>query len=417
MTTLKCDNGPIEVITSVQRRRRWSAEEKRAMVEEAEKPGSSVSQVARKYGVNPSQLFNWRRLMREGALSAVRAGEEVVAASEVRQLRARIRELERLLGRKTLETEILREALEVAREKKLPLADALARKGGFPVKRMAEVLAVSRSNLYGRRKRGFGSCPRGSYHKAEDEFLRPMIREIVDERPTYGYPRTTALLNRRLRLLGRPRVNHKRVYRMMKSNGLLLERHGEGPARVHEGKIVTPRSNLRWCSDLFEILCWNGEAVRVGFVLDCCDREVISYVATTSGISGEMIRDLMTEAIEARFGRVDRLPHRIEWLSDNGPAYRARETRAFAASLGLVVCRTPVESPESNGMAEAFIKTFKRDDVALHRLDHPQVVLKQLPEWLRDYNENHPHRGLKMMSPREYRQSLTHLTECPVSWG
>jgi transposase InsO family protein len=244
-----------------------------------------------------------------------------------------------------------------------------------------------------------------------------MIREIVDERPTYGYPRTTAMLNRRLRVLGKARVNHKRVYRIMKRNGLLLERHVGGPGRVHEGEIITPISNLRWCSDIFEISCWNGEGVRVVFVMDCCDREVISYLASTSGISGEMIRDLMTEAIEARFGLVDRLPHRIEWLSDNGPAYIATETRAFAARVGLVACRTPVESPESNGMAEAFIKTFKRDYVALHRLDHPQVVLEQLPEWFKDYNENHPHRGLKMMSPKEYRQSLTSLAECPVLWG
>ena len=130
MTTLKPSAGPIEVITSVQRRRRWSAEEKRAMVEEAEQPGSSVSQVARKYGVNPNQIFNWRRLMREGALSAVRADEEVVAASEVKQLRARIRELERLLGKKTLEVEILKEALEVAREKKLLLRMPLLEKEG-----------------------------------------------------------------------------------------------------------------------------------------------------------------------------------------------------------------------------------------------------------------------------------------------
>jgi putative transposase len=282
------------------------------------------------------------------------------------------------------------------------------------VKRIAEALGVSRSNLYERQKRGSGFRPRGSYHKAEDEGLLPMIREIVDERPTYGYPRTTAMLNRRLRGLGRARVNHKRVYRIMRRNGLLLERHVGGPSRVHKGEIITPVSNLRWCSDIFEISCWNGEGVRVAFVLDCCDREVISYLASTSGISGEMIRDLMTEAIEARFGLVDQLPHRIEWLSDNGPAYIATETKAFAASVGLVVCRTPIESPESNGMAEAFIKTFKRDYVALHCLDHPQVVLERLPEWFKDYNENHPHRGLKMMSPREYRQSLTHLKEWPV---
>ncbi len=130
MTNLKSSVGPIEVITSVQRRRRWSAEDKRVMVEEAEQPDSSVSQVARKYGVNPNQIFNWRRLMREGALCAVRADEEVVGASEVKQLKVRIRELERLLGKKTLEVEILKEALEVVREKKLLLRMPLLGKEG-----------------------------------------------------------------------------------------------------------------------------------------------------------------------------------------------------------------------------------------------------------------------------------------------
>ncbi len=79
----------------------------------------SVSYVARKYGVSPSQLFTWRKLAREGKLSAIRAGEEVVAASEVRELKARIRELERLLGKKTLENEILKDAVRIAREKRL----------------------------------------------------------------------------------------------------------------------------------------------------------------------------------------------------------------------------------------------------------------------------------------------------------
>jgi len=109
----------VEVITSVQRRRRWSVSEKLQMVEETELPGVSVSYVARKYGVSPSQLFTWRRLAREGKLCAIRAGEELVAASELRQLKARILELERLLGKKTLENEILRDAVRIAREKKL----------------------------------------------------------------------------------------------------------------------------------------------------------------------------------------------------------------------------------------------------------------------------------------------------------
>jgi transposase len=113
--------GPIEVITSVQRRRRWSPEEKRAILEEAGLPGNSFSAVARKYGVDPNQLFHWRKLMREGTLVAVGAVEHVVPASEAKQLKARIRVLERLLGKKTMEAEILREAIEIACEKKLLL--------------------------------------------------------------------------------------------------------------------------------------------------------------------------------------------------------------------------------------------------------------------------------------------------------
>ena len=109
----------IEVITSVQRRRRWSVSEKLQMVEESDLPGMSVSAVARRNGVSPSQLFSWRRLAREGKLSAIKAGEEVVAASEVKQLQARIRELERVLGKKTLENEILKDAVTIAHEKKL----------------------------------------------------------------------------------------------------------------------------------------------------------------------------------------------------------------------------------------------------------------------------------------------------------
>ena len=109
----------IEVITSVQRRRRWSVAEKLQLVEESELPGMTVSYVARQNGVSPSQLFSWRRLAREGKLSAIQAGEEVVPASEIKRLNAKVRELERILGKKTMENEILKDAVKLAHEKKL----------------------------------------------------------------------------------------------------------------------------------------------------------------------------------------------------------------------------------------------------------------------------------------------------------
>jgi transposase len=122
----------IEIITSVQRRRRWSAEEKVAIVQETYTPGASVSMVARRHGVAPNQVFNWRRLYSEGALSAVGAGEEVVPASEYRALQQQVRELQRLLGKKTLETEILRDALELAHPKKRLLRSPLPARGDMP---------------------------------------------------------------------------------------------------------------------------------------------------------------------------------------------------------------------------------------------------------------------------------------------
>jgi len=109
----------VEVITSVQRRRRWTGQEKKRIVEEAEQPGMSISFVARKYGIHPNQLFSWRRLAHEGAFTAVRAGEAVVPLSEVKELRTQVRELQRLLGKKTMEVEILKDAVRIAREKKL----------------------------------------------------------------------------------------------------------------------------------------------------------------------------------------------------------------------------------------------------------------------------------------------------------
>ena len=233
--------------------------------------------------------------------------------------------------------------------------------------------------------------------------LLPLIEALCVNRATNGYRRITAHLNRQLKIDEHPlsRVNPKRIYRIMRLNKLLLAKHTGrvGDNRAHEGKVITLHSNTRWCSDGFEIGCWNKEKVRVVFSLDCCDREVMSYVATTTGINALMVQDVLVESIEKRFGDIQNLPRQVEWLTDNGSCYIADDTRQFAKSLGFKVCR----SPESNGMAEAFVKTFKRDYVYLSDRPDAATVMAQLAQWFEDYNNYHPHSGLKMMSPREYR--------------
>ena len=86
----------------------------------------TVSLVARRHGIAPNQLFLWRKLAAQGALTATRAEEEVVPASEYRSLVNQVRELQRLLGKKTLETEIFKEALEQSQGQKKHLLHSLS---------------------------------------------------------------------------------------------------------------------------------------------------------------------------------------------------------------------------------------------------------------------------------------------------
>jgi putative transposase len=135
---------------------------------------------------------------------------------------------------------------------------------------------------------------------------------------------------------------------------------------------MTSRSNERWCSDALEFTCWNSEIERVAFTLDSHDREVISWVATTAGISGEMIRDMMLNCVEQRFGEI-RAPRKVQWLTDNGSIFAAYRTLEIAAALNLGPRFTPVESPESNGMAESFVKATAPRGSTSHQSNQPSV--------------------------------------------
>ena len=103
----------------------------------------------------------------------------------------------------------------------------------------------------------------------------------------------------------------------------------------------------------------------------------------------------------------------VEWLSDNGSCYTAKETITFAAALEIVSKFTMARSPQSNGMAEALGKIFKLDYIFCNDRPDAETVIAQLPGWFEDYNENAPHKALRMLSPREFIRSLQNL-ECPV---
>ena len=212
------------------------------------------------------------------------------------------------------------------------------------------------------------------------------------------------MVNRRFRT----RYNRKRIRRVMQLHGLMLaprvhRRHG----RPHLGQVHQPASNQRWCSDVFLIPCWSGEVVSVAFAIDCHDREVPAFVASPRPLTEADIRLRMDRTLWARFGEpAVKAPHAIQWLSVNGPQYTAPATVLYAHELGLVPITTPAYSPQSNGLAKAFVGTFKRDYVAGAELRDAESVLAQLASWFDDYNTQAPHSALGLRSPREYRAAM-----------
>lgn len=284
----------------------------------------------------------------------------------------------------------------------MDLAKELKKRGKHKTTKIARTLGVSRSNLHKHPK------PRKKrYQRKDDSMVLKAILEVTKNRATSGYPRVTAFINRERRKCGEKPWNEKRIYRVMQIHQLLVPKQVTRNKRPHLGEVITLKSNLRWCSDIFQVRCWNGETIYVAFSLDCHDREAMSYVAEKRPLfHGDIIR-LMDLSVTHRFGDfILKLPQPIQWLTDQGPQYTADQTQRYGSEWGFDVRTTPAYSPESNGAAESFVKRFKQDYVYQEELWTAESVLRRLPEWFGDYNKNHPHSGLNMKSPLEYRAAL-----------
>ena len=113
----------------------------------------------------------------------------------------------------------------------------------------------------------------------------------------------------------------------------------------------------------------------------------------------------MLKAVESRF-KESKVPGGIQFVTDRGSVYRAVETVRFGRYMGLRSCFTAPRSPQSNGMAEAFVKTIKRDYVYVSDCFSAEETMGLLEGWIFDYNNEASHSGLGMKSPVEYRKSI-----------
>jgi putative transposase len=149
-------------------------------------------------------------------------------------------------------------------------------------------------------------------------------------------------------------------------------------------------------------------------MIDCADRMVLAW-RVASRITADDLAEMLQEAVFRRFGALRIHAQGIEFLSDNGPEYTSHRFRPFVWAMGLIPCHTPRRSPESNGLAEAFFGSFKRDYVYQACLETLEDVARQLPGWIEHYNQQAPHSALAMQSPVEfYAQWIVNNKQRPV---
>lgn len=272
---------------------------------------------------------------------------------------------------------------------------------GRKIALICRVLGIGRASAY-RAER-----PRGRrYVRAEDRVVTAQIREVIRTRATYGSRRTRALVNRAFAT----GYNLKRIRRVMEIAGWKLPKSARRrTGRAHTGQIQRAVSNERWCSDVLEIACWNGEYIQLGFVLDCHDRECVAWTAAPRDLAARDIQQLLHDAVAQRFGVGQRPDAPIQLLSDNGSIYTALDTICTAERLNLEPITTPKSSPQSNGMSEAFVNTLKRDYVSGADRGDAATLLDQASAWIADYNAIAPHSALGYRSPQQYRSEVLEL--------
>jgi len=261
--------------------------------------------------------------------------------------------------------------------------------------KIISLFGLSKGTLY-YKKKGYPK------NRSNKKIRRPKdvstIKEVCKNRATYGVPRVKAITKRDFDL----DISYYMVWKIMGENKLLIKKPNKSTdIRVHSGKIIVPKSNLRWASDITSIKLWNNTKARFTYVLDCCDRSIISW-RLGFRMQASDIELMLQEAIHKRFNCLETKALGLEFLHDNGPEYIEKKFKKQMISWDVKNCNTPTYSPESNGMCEAFNGTFKRDYVYQSCLDNYETLRSQIGNWIEDYNTYAPHSGLGMKTPQEF---------------
>lgn len=263
------------------------------------------------------------------------------------------------------------------------------------IKKLCTWFRVPRSTLYYRPKKASERIPR-----ALNPILTEQIRAVIEENPTYGVRRITAVVRRNLQKA----VNRKAVHRIMKINGWQVCKKSSGfKKRARQMKSQTPSSNIRWAIDATSIFCGEDGWCPLTAIIDCCDRCIVGWRLSASGVSKHAAAAL-EDALIARKKEIDSFELTIR--SDNGLIFGAKPFVSIARDWGIQQEYITPYTPEQNGMIERFFRSLKEECIWQHRFKSRDEAFQVIAEWLDKYHHKRPHSALGYLTPEEFRKGI-----------
>ena len=252
----------------------------------------------------------------------------------------------------------------------------------FSERRACRLVVVHRSSLRYRRRR---PC---------DAALRERLRELANQRHRFGYRRLHVLLRRE-----NWRVNHKRVYRIYREEGLAVRRR-KRPRRAGIVRVPLPvpgRANQGWAMDFLQDTLANGRKIRILTVEDLYTREALA-VEVDHSLGG-----LRVVRVLERLREQGRQP---EWIvSDNGSEFTSRVVDQWAYEHGVRLAYIEPGKPQQNGYQESFHGKLRDECLNEHCFSSLADAREKIEAWRMDYNTERPHSSLSYQTPEEFAAS------------
>lgn len=261
---------------------------------------------------------------------------------------------------------------------------------GLSQRRACRLVGTARSTMRYRSRRG------------DDAALRVRLQELAAQRPRFGYRRLHVLLRRE-----GIRVNHKRIERLYRAEGLAVRRRGRKSAvRLHRGRPPAPQhANEQWAVDFLQDALASGRTIRVLSVIDTFTREALALEVDTSLPGGRVVRVL------------DRLrgerPAPTQIVLDNGPELISHALAQWARQQAVALHFIDPGKPVQNAFCESFHSRLRDECLNEHWFLGLAEARQLVEAWRQDYNQDRPHSALGYQTPAAFAQAAAQAATSP----